>query len=237
MRASVVLVLKGGLLLLFALLFQQCEEGEGDVVRLKDQEYLPLSVGLYQVYQITETIYVNGPEGETTQYQLKTEIVDSLAGPNGSYTYVLHRATRMTANDPWTMKDTWSITFSDTEAIVQQGNTAFVKLKTPLSLDLFWNGNRYNALGEETYTVTAFAQPLLVGDREFADVVEVTQNNEVDDIVGNDVRKEAYARGVGLISRTEEVITYCSNSSLCIGQQIIEQGKVSEQFLLEYGKK
>ncbi len=232
-----VLVLKGGLLLLFALLFQQCEDDTADGVRLKDQEYLPLSVGLYQVYQITETIYENGPEGETMQYQLKTEIVDSLAGPNGLYTYVLHRETRMTANDPWMMKDTWSITFSDTEAIVQQGNIAFVKLKLPLSLDLFWDGNRYNALGEETYTVTAFAQPLLVGDTEFDDVVEVTQNNEVDEIVGNDVRKEVYARGVGLISRTEEVITYCSNSSSCIGRQIIEQGKVSEQYLLEYGKK
>lgn len=237
MRSGVVLVLKVVCFVACAMLIQSCDEDEvNGLVRLKDHEYMPLQVGVYQIYEVSETEYVNGPVGVTQRYQLKTEVVDSLPGTGGFYTYVIHRMVRVEATENWQMKDTWSATFTDREAIVQQGNTSFVKLSLPLSLDVSWNGNLYNSLGEETYTISAFGQPMTLGVTDFADVVEVTQSLEEDAIVGNDIRKELYARGIGLIKRTEEVIVYCSNTPSCIGEQIIEQGRMSEQILIEYGR-
>lgn len=237
MRSSAVLVLKGVLFVVSASLFQGCDEGEkNEADKPKDQEYMPLVVGLYQVYDITATTYVNGPEGEVTHYEVRTEIVDSLPGSNESYIYVIHRQMRTDASEDWESMDTWSAVFSDKEAIVKEGNTAFVKLVSPIAQDLFWNGNLYNALGEEAYKVSSLGQTMVVNNVEFVDVVEVMHSNEVDDIVGNDVRKEVYARGVGLVKRTEEVIVYCSQPA-CIGKKIIESGHIREQVLLEHGKK
>lgn len=237
MRLRAVLILKGLLFVAAAALFQCCDEDEKDEAdKPADQEYMPLVVGFYQRYDVTETRYVNGPEGEVTQYELKTEIVDSLPGLNGVYTYVIHRQVRANADQPWENLDTWSASFSNKEAVVKEGNTAFVKLTSPLAEELFWNGNLYNMLSEENYTVSGIGKPMVVGDTEFTDVVEITHSNETDDIVGNDVRKEVYARGTGLVKRTEEVIVYCSQPA-CIGKKIIESGRIVEQVLLEHGKK
>ena len=199
---------------------------------------MPLMVGVYQIYDVSETIYVNGPVGELRLYQLKTEVVDSLPGAKGLFTYVISRQIRSEEDQNWVNLDTWSASFSEMEAIVQQGNTSFVKLLVPASPNLFWNGNLYNTLGEETYTITSSGNAFTIGEMEFTDVVEVTQREEVDNIVGNDIRKEVYARGVGLVKRTEEVVLYCSDADLCvIGAQEIQQGTVIEQVIVEYGKK
>lgn len=217
---------------------QACTADEdGIAVRLKDHEYMPLTVGTYQIYDVTETEYINGPVGETQRYELMMEVIDSTSYVNGYYQYIIHRKTRLNETEPWMAKDTWSATFTDREAVVQEGNVSFVKLVLPISANRIWNGNLYNSMGAEEYRISLFAQAMQVGVQNFTDVVEVTHSNETDAIVGNDVRTELYARGVGLIKRSEEVVTYCSNTPNCIGEQIIQQGVVREQVLIEYGKK
>ncbi len=223
--------------ILAVLLVSSCESDEvSGIVQLKDHEYMPLKGGLYHIYAVTETEYVNGPEGESTNYQLKFEIIDSIPAANGYFTYVIQRSARPSTDQPWIPAETWSALFNEREAIVQEGNISFVKLALPLSADRSWDGNRYNAYGEEMYTVGLFAQPLRIGNTNFTDAIEVIQKNETDPIVGNDVRTEIYVRGIGLVSRRVETIVYCSNSQSCIGQQIIESGVIKEQVLIEHGR-
>jgi hypothetical protein len=215
------------------------QEDNVDSVFLRDQDYLPLAVGHFQVYSVNETIYSNGPEGQLSTYQVKIEITDSLQVSEGVFLYFLQRASRNDQEDEWTPKNTWSARFSDREAIVQEGNIAFVKLVIPITFQLSWNGNKYNSEEEEFYTITKVGSPMKVGVVDYEDVVEVTHRNDSDNIVGKDIRQERYARGIGMISRKEEILTYCTNSPApsCIGKQIIEQGKIVEYILLEYGKK
>jgi hypothetical protein len=223
--------------ILAILLAISCESDEMEgIVQLKDHEYMPLHGGLYHIYAITETEYINGPAGESKSYQLRMEITDSLPSTNGYFTYVIQLSTRSSADQAWVPSETWSALFNEREAIVQEGNTSFVKLALPLAEDRTWNGNIYNAFGQENYTIGLYAQPLGVGNLNFTDAIEVIQKNETDPIVGNDVRNEIYVRGVGLVSRKVETIVYCSNNQSCIGQQIIESGVIKEQVLIEYGR-
>lgn len=218
-------------------LFISCESDDMEgVVQLKDHEYMPLHRGLYHIYAITETEYVNGPEGETTNYHLKIEIADSILSANGYYTYVMQLSTRISYGQDWVPTETWSAIFNEREAIVQEGNISYVKLALPLTANRTWNGNIYNAFGEEVYRIGFFAQSFSVGNVNFIDAIEVIQKNDIDPIVGNDVRKEVYVRGVGLVNRKVETVVYCSNSQSCIGQKIIESGVIKEQVLIEYGR-
>jgi hypothetical protein len=219
-----------------ALLLQRCAADEDALVLLRDHEYLPLAKGYYWEYQITETIYTNGPEGDAAAYQLRMEVMDSIPHTSGYYSYIVYRSTRSVAGTAWQYQDTWTVTFTDREAIVQQGNISFVKLALPIEEGISWDGNAYNTLGSEDYTITRRGDSFLNADLSLPDVVEVTHRDETDAIVGNDVRKEIYARGVGLVQRTEETITYCSNATTCIGQQQIETGVIRQQVLQAYGK-
>jgi hypothetical protein len=219
-----------------AQLLQSCLEDDEALVLLRDHEYLPLSKGAYWEYEVRESIYTNGPEGETSVYEVKMEVADSLPHSSGYYSYIVYRSTRPAVGTAWQYIDTWTVTFTDLEAIVQQGNTSFVKLALPIQLGMRWNGNAYNTRGEEEYTITKQGETFLGTDVSWQDVVEVTHRDETDAIVGNDVRKEIYARGVGLVLRTEETITYCSNTPSCIGQQQIETGVIRQQTLKAYGK-
>lgn len=222
--------------ILAVLLAISCEsEDKEGIVQLKDHEYMPLRGGLYHIYNITETEYVNGPIGESTNYQLKMEITDSIPSVNGYFIYVIQLSTRSSTDQEWVPSETWSALFNEREAIVQEGNISYVKLALPLAQDRTWNGNIYNAYGQENYTIGLYAQPLRLGNLNFTDAIEVIQKNETDPIVGNDVRSEIYVRGVGLVSRKVETIVYCSNNQSCIGQQIIESGVNREQVLIEYG--
>jgi hypothetical protein len=223
--------------MLVILLAASCmsDETEGVLV-LKDHEYMPLQKGRYYIYAITETEYISGPDGETKAYQLKVEITDSIATNGDFFTYVMQLSTKSSADQTWAPAETWSAIFNEREAIVQEGNVSFVKLAIPLTVGRTWNGNLYNTLGEEVYSLGFIAQPVRLGNLNFLDAIEVIQKNDTDPIVGNDVRKEIYARGVGLISRQVETIVYCSNSQSCIGQKIIESGFVKEQVLIEYGR-
>ena len=230
--------LRGAIFAVFFPFLHGCSsEDAPEVNQSTDHEYMPLTLGIYQIYDVSETIYVNGPEGESRRYQLKMEVIDSVEGVNGTYTYVISRQTRLEGEPSWTNLDTWSASFEGQEAVVQEGNISYVKLMTPVSLELFWNGNRYNTKGEENYTITSLDQPMTLSEEVFDDVVEITHNDFLDINTRKDIRKEVYARGVGLVKRSEEVIEYCSDADLCeIGSQIILQGRIVEQVIVEYGK-
>jgi hypothetical protein len=212
-----------------------CSNEEDTMVLLQDHEYLPLQVGAYQVYDVTETTYTGGPSGVTQTYELRTEVVDSFPNTDGFYSYQIFRYKRPSATDEWTYSETWTATFTNREAIMQEGNVSFVKLDLPIVRNAKWNGNLYNTLGEDEYMFASMPSSFVAGVLPFDDVLEVVQNDDVDNIVGNDIRKEFYARGVGLIQKNYEVITYCTVGD-CLGQQQIESGVIRTQIIKEYGK-
>lgn len=222
-------------LVMVAFFLVTCSKEEVTIVKIKDHEYLPLQVGLFQIYSVTETTYTTGPIGVTRQYDLKMEIKDSLQTSSGAYSYVIYRSTRDAGASGWTYLDTWTATFSDKEAVVQEANVSYVKIMVPIELGRTWNGNLYNSQKADDYSITKAGESLTTSIAVFPDVIEITQNNEVDTIVGNDIRFERYARGVGLIYRKQEVVTYCSVGT-CIGKKQIQSGTILEQTIKEYGK-
>jgi hypothetical protein len=228
--------LRASIIIMTGVLTISCDDDADEVPLADNSTYIPLSKGIYQIYSVSETTFTNGPEGEVDQYELRTIVVDSFMIEPTIFQYVIHRSRRNAPQDEWTYLDTWSAVINKREAIVQEENVSFVKLALPAILNRSWNGNAYNSLGAESYTISKLEQNFALGTLSFENTVEVTQRNEVDNIIGNDIRKEIYADGVGLIYRKIETITYCSNTPDCLGNQVIEQGLKAEYIIKEYGK-
>ncbi|MFO7257728.1 MAG: hypothetical protein DIU61_008540 [Bacteroidota bacterium] len=197
-----------------------------------DASYLPLKKGIYQVYDVDSAWYtVNGMQEE--HYELLTEVVDSFPNTEGGYTYVIYRYKRPDAGSEWSYHDTWSARVSGHRVIVSEASTAFVKFTLPVIEGAVWNGNAFNDLGVDDYEMLRVGIPYTVDGTTFDDCAEVSQNDDDDMIVRTDIRKEVYARDVGLIRREIRILNYCTAGCNVFGE--IESGVEYTQTIKEYG--
>lgn len=235
-------------LLFFALVMfvWACSE-DNDIISKNDRDYFPMQVGAYYVYDIQETRYTPIDGREDFLYQSKISVTDSFTNNAGGTTYVLQRETKIEGESQFKYLDTWSVRSEPTQVVVSEGNISFVRLAFPLSKGRQWNGNALNTLGGEescgddsTFSCDIYE----IGDIGFQfdlngevldETIEVIQNNNIDLIVKQDVRKEIYVRNIGLVYKENTILEYCTVGP-CIGQQQIEKGQVLKQTLTIYGK-
>jgi hypothetical protein len=225
-----------------AALMTACESRE--VSPSSDPSYFPLRKGLYHIYEVEEVTYTLG-EPETLHYQLKTLVTDSIAGSNGQYTHILTRSRKMAGEETWEPLETWSVRKSAAEVIVSEGNVPFVVLTFPFNKNSEWNGNKYNSVinpttktNEDIYSVTKKGVEVsLETGLMFPRCSEILQEDNQEFVVFLDQRYEVYAEGVGLIRKEKIGLLYCNDQDRnCIGQQIVDEGTVYKQELLEYGR-
>ncbi|HNC14193.1 MAG TPA: hypothetical protein PLF59_20600, partial [Cyclobacteriaceae bacterium] len=60
--------------------------GDDETKVTSDADYFPLHKGFYQIYNVSETRYLNINDSESRTFQLKTEVVDSFINQEGGYT-------------------------------------------------------------------------------------------------------------------------------------------------------
>ena len=198
------------------------------------KDYFPMQKGHFRIYNINEIIYTLG-DPDTFIYQLKTVVIDSFLNAESTYTYVIHRSVRDEASEPWTYKDTWSSRLVNNQAIESEENIDFVKLIFPFEVGIKWNGNAFNNRGEEDYELESEGTKTL-NNETFDDCIVIKQRDNQDFIVNFDQRYETYAKNVGLVYVDKTQLFYCSDADLgCIGKQIVDEGVIYKQTIVDYG--
>ncbi len=215
-------------------LFGACE---GEERREPDMAtaYYPLGIGVYQVYDVKEKHYQVVSDAVEEHYQLQTLIIDSFSSVEGHDTYVMQRSKRATPADSWELVDTWSVRREHNDVVVSEGNTDFVKLRSPLTEGLEWNGNTYNSIGVDEYVVRDLGHSFDVNGTVFAKTVTVEQERLEDAIVFRDERAEVYAAGVGLIYKEVIQLAYCTSDE-CLGLQKVDEGIEMRIAIVDYGR-
>lgn len=209
-----------------------------DHVHISDRSYFPLRVGNYLIYQVSETNikHINCSDTDVSPqvYELKVSIYDSIKNAEG-YTYNIHRYTRPDDTQAWTDLDTWSARATNNQLIVNEGNVSYVKFLFPLMKNSKWNGNLYNNLSEEDYTLQDYGNSYQLGNGEkYPATFTVVQSDNKDFFVYQDKRIEVYAATIGLIYKEITQLTYFQDP--CYGQQKIKTGIIFTQELKSYGR-
>jgi hypothetical protein len=194
-----------------SLLFAGCKDESRVPEPLEDYQYFPLQPGDWIAYDVDSVVHY--PDDDSTplpdtsiagyHYQVK-EIIDSaFVDGEGDIAYKIVRQVRATDTLPWSFESIWSCkrTFNSAQRV--EDNIRYVKLAFPVTTQRTWNGNAYNELPGEDYFFEEIHQAQSVGSLFFDSTVTVNQY-EFLSAINRIIKKEKYARGVGLVYRQRD---------------------------------
>lgn len=221
------------LIVVVSILAVSCDSSDDETPRDTGTAYFPLRKGLFQIYDVQEIKYTLGVP-ETLVYELKTVVTDSFKNAQGNYSYVIERSKRNAGQIDFSYLDTWSARRDNREAVMNEENISFLKLKFPALKGEQWNGNLYNSIGEDTYLLEATDAPFVSNGIEYSDCLVIEQHDNQDFVVALDIRKEVYAKDIGLVYRIADQLSYCTVGT-CLGKQQVETGVMYMQTIKAYG--
>lgn len=198
--------------------------------------YFPLAKGNNWIYVVDEIIYDTLIQNKKLHYQEKHEIIDTYANQLGENVYVLHLSTRNNDASAWAYSKTWSAKISYlNEVIVQEENTAYLKILIPIANGLAWKGNKYNDIESirtngriDNFVVGNFKKPF----NNYSNTFKVEESND-DNFSYKDVRHSIYAENIGLVYRINRYIEYCDEND-CFGLGLRKHEVTKIQTLVAY---
>lgn len=236
---------RGGFIIISLFWLLSCETSL-EIVADAGLDYFPLKAGAYQIYSVDET-QINQSIEQKFSYELKYQVIDSSLNLEGGYNYLIQRQKRDNSTLPWISIDAWTSRVADRQAIIKEGNTSYVKITFPTMEGLEWDGNSFNDLGGDqscgenkdrpcdTYALKSLGNEFVIaGGMTFPETLTIVQNENTDLIVKQDIRREVYAKDVGLIYKESVVLEYCT-TSICLGKQKVNKGLRYKQTIKEYG--
>ena len=225
-------------LLCLLLLFWSCEESEAPNPDLTGSGYYPISVGNFWTYQMEQIDYlVLG--NDTTSYQLREWISDSLLSPSGEVTYLINRQRWDELDQAWETDSIWSVRKNDELVVVTENGIPLVKLVFPVSIGQTWDGHAFNNLGFKSFEYEPVAPRELLTTTLDPDtsLVVKTVLSDISSAIGRDERSEIYVNGVGMVQKDLFVLEICTRETNCpdnFGDTL--SGIFLSQVLIDYGK-
>ncbi len=221
------------LLVIFSLLLAACDEKIDAPDLDLEQDYQPLAVGNFWIYLVDETIYYGENDSETSQYYYRDLVRSSYLNAENEVTYVIGRF-KSADKTAWALELDYTLIHRDRLLLRTIHNAPVAALVFPPEKGRTWNGKSYQAEGDDDFEIDLSGGSGVPGF-ESVHAVRVAQENLDDGITLRDVRYEIFGKGVGLLEKYDEILTYCSRND-CLGAQLIDGGSKTHLLLVEYGR-
>ena len=180
------------------------------------------ALGQAVIYDVIETQYALTTAPVVKNYQLKEVFASTSIEADGKEALRIERYRRENDAQKWVIDSVFLAKKEIDKALKTENNVTYVKLIFPLSEGVKWNGNAYNALGNDTYELKKLNQPFQTNAQNFPKTLTVIQQND-STLVDLKRRLEVYAEGIGMIYQEKTNVSYC-NSGDCLGKGKIDFG-------------
>ncbi|WP_192349554.1 hypothetical protein [Algoriphagus sp. Y33] len=212
------------ILVFFAfVLFTSCdreiEEAQVDL----EYDFQPLEVGLFWLYEVDQTTYFGENDSEEEHFYYRDRISSYYTNEEGEQVFLVLR-TKSKDRIDWTIELPYTLIQRGFSLVRTIENQAVVALVFPPKDGVIWNSNAYRNQVQDDFE--------LINSRN---TVRVNQENSDDLITYRDIRYEVYEKGVGLLEKYDEVLTYCSRND-CLGDMLIDSGAKTHMKLIGNGK-
>ena len=213
-------------------------------------EYFPLELGKYSIYRIDSVIYQSGGNlVDTIRTYSREEIVELIQDLNGDTLYRIERSLSDIPDGGWEVKDVWTASKNETQALWTEENLKFIKIVFPLLEDNTWDGNIYfeddilvpaggdqiKMYDEWTYRVLGFRDTANIESVVYEDLLKI-QQVDTENLLERRYGIEYYARNVGLVKKELQILdTQCVAG--CEGmtwEEKAEKGFIINQVLIDH---
>lgn len=220
------------LLLLFVLtaLFS-CKQEIEPVQIDNGKDFQPLVLGNFWIYEVDETIYYGENDAESSKFFYRDRLRSSYLNAEREIVFIVERA-KSTDRNTWNKVLEYTLQIKNNALIRTVDNQAVVALNFPPELGKKWDGNAFRALDEDEFEIDSVATETVEGKVQIQ-LAKVNQEKLDDKVTQRDNRYEIFERGIGLIEKYDEVLTYCSRNN-CLGLQLINGGYRVKMKLVDY---
>tara|TARA_Y200000002_G_scaffold373886_1_gene373736 strand:- start:233 stop:889 length:657 start_codon:yes stop_codon:yes gene_type:complete len=191
------------------------------------QDYFPIEVQKEKKFLVTNIIH-NSFGKDTSSYYLKEIITESFIDLEGDTAYRIQRYWRTDSTQIYEIKDVWVVKKSKTSLQQLEENIRFTKLIFPIDKNSFWNGNAFNNLGYQEYSVQSIHTGFNLNNLTFDSCLSINQNYK-SNLLEYENSQEIYSLGLGLVYK-EVIVIQINNGNL----NDITQGNEYIQELIEY---
>ncbi len=198
---------------------REIEEGQVDL----GYDFQPLEVGLFWLYEVDQTIHFGENDSEQTQFFYRDKILSFYTNEAGEQVFVVQRDKSFDRIE-WSLGLAYTWIKRDFSLVRTVENQALVTLVFPPTDRVIWNGNVYRDAAEDEFSL-----------ENSGDFVLVNQEDSDDEVTYRDIRYEVYEKGVGMVEKYDEVLTYCSRND-CLGDKLIDSGVKIHMKLVGNGK-
>ena len=163
--------------------------------------YFPLQINQVKEFFVTNIVH-NSFGKDTTTYFLKEIITDYNINMEGDTVYTVERYWKVDSSLSYEIKDVWTSKKNLSAGYLNEENITYTKLIFPLSLNIYWNGNAFNNLGYQEYSIESLNIPFQLNNVIFDSSLTVIQNYK-SNLLEFENSKEIYATGIGLIYKED----------------------------------
>lgn len=163
--------------------------------------YYPLQINQEKEFFVTNIVH-NSFGKDTTTYFLKEIITDYNINMEGDTVYTVERYWKVDSSLSYEIKDVWTSKKNLSAGYLNEENITYTKLIFPLSLNIYWNGNAFNNLGYQEYSIESLNIPFQLNNVIFDSSLTVIQNYK-SNLLEFENSKEIYATGIGLIYKED----------------------------------
>lgn len=202
-----------------------------DVEFSADKQYFPLETGKSLIYKVTE-ITIDKPSDyyDTIVYYLRERTDIPFIDNEGDTAYRIERFKSQTTSN-WTISDAWEAKLTTYTAEKVEENQRFIKIKFPLAIGKYWNGNLKNELDDKDCTITSLSSKYKNENIQLDSCLSITRDSSVTQI-SKQYDVETYARNIGLVYKE---ITNINSQEVIYGVPIenrIYRGTIYRQELI-----
>lgn len=208
-----------------------CEEEIEPIQVANEKDFQPLVLGNFWVYEVDEMIYFGENDAESSKFFYRDRVRSSYVNAEREIVFIVERS-KSTDRKIWSKVLEYTLQMKDNALVRTVNNQAVVTLNFPLELGKKWNGNAYRANEADEFEIDSVATEATEGKTRIQ-VARVNQEELDDKITQRDIRYEIYERGIGLLEKYDEVLTYCSRNN-CLGLEVINGGFRIKMKLVEY---
>lgn len=217
------------ILISFASCEDQVEDDPGSIEENSLYRYFPLDQGSFIVYSVDSIIHryeddvTDNPDSliDTFHYEVK-EVVDSdFIDGEGDVAWRVSRYYRDADSSEWNFTTLWTAKVTEQSAQRVEENIRFVKLSFPIKLNKTWNGNYYNFLPQEDYSVEEANTPINIGNFNFDSSLTVLEANDLN-LIHRVYKESKYVYGIGLISRERDSVNLTQFGEITNGIEFLQ---------------